>query len=425
MLDWWRSGSAVARRALIAAALGWMLDAFDVMLYALVLASLIEDLGLSHVTAGWLGSITLVASAIGGALFGLMADRVGRVRALTLSVLIYSVFTALCGLATSVWQLAVFRAFLGLGMGGEWACGAALVSETWPAKHRGKALALVQSAWAIGFALAALVTAVVLPRWGWRAVFFVGILPALLTLWVRRNIPEPAIWREKGTRGKGDSPLFRELTPSKNGAVPFSPPGSFSFLRPPLLRLTLALTLMNACTLFAWWGFNLWIPAYLSLPSADGGVGLATETMSLFVVVMQVGMWFGYVTFGYVSDRVGRKRTYVTYLLTAAVLMSLYAITGAPPLLFLLGPFVAFFGTGYFSGFGAVAAEIYPTSLRATALGFTYNLGRVASAFAPFAVGSLSQTRGFAFAFLLTATAFVAASLFWFIIPETRGRELT
>lgn len=164
LLDWWRSGSAVARRALIAAALGWMLDAFDVMLYALVLASLIEDLGLSHVTAGWLGSITLAASALGGALFGVMADRLGRVRALTVSVLIYSIFTALCGLATSVWQLALFRAALGLGMGGEWACGAALVSETWPAKHRGKALALVQSAWAIGFALAALVTAVVLPR---------------------------------------------------------------------------------------------------------------------------------------------------------------------------------------------------------------------------------------------------------------------
>ncbi|MGH9162950.1 MAG: MFS transporter, partial [Vicinamibacteraceae bacterium] len=209
----------------------------------------------------------------------------------------------------------------------------------------------------------------------------------------------------------------------KTGAVPVSP-GPFAFLRPPLLRLTLALTLMNACTLFAWWGFNLWIPAYLSLGADEGGVGLATETMSLFVVVMQVGMWFGYVTFGYVSDRIGRRRTYVTYLLAAAALMSLYAMTRSLPVLLLLGPFVAFFGTGYFSGFGAVAAEIYPTSMRATALGFTYNLGRVASAVAPFAVGSLSQTHGFAPAFLLTATAFVAASLFWLVIPETRGREL-
>jgi MFS family permease len=404
-----------------------MLDAFDVMLYALVLAALIQDLGLSHVTAGWLGSITLAASAAGGALFGLMADRVGRVRALTLSVLIYSIFTALCGVATSVWQLAVFRAVLGLGMGGEWACGAALVSETWPAEHRGKALALVQSAWAIGFGLAAVATAVVLPRWGWRAVFFVGILPALLTLWLRRNVPEPSIWREKGARENGDSPRFRtnalgidEGSRPKTGAVPV-----FSFLRPPFLGLTVALTLMNACTLFAWWGFNLWIPAYLSLSPDEGGVGLATETMSLFIVVMQVGMWFGYVTFGYVSDRIGRRRTYVTYLLTAAAVMSLYAITRSLPVLLLLGPFVAFFGTGYFSGFGAVAAEIYPTSVRATALGFTYNLGRVASAVAPFAVGSLAQTRGFVVAFLLTATAFVAASLFWLVIPETRGRELT
>ncbi|MPY89270.1 MAG: MFS transporter [Luteitalea sp.] len=404
-----------------------MLDAFDVMLYALVLAALIEDFGLTRATAGWLGSVTLAASAVGGVLFGMMADRVGRVRALMVSVLVYSVFTALCGLATSVWQLALFRAVLGLGMGGEWACGAALVSETWPAEHRGKALALVQSAWAIGFGLAALVTALVLPRWGWRAVFFVGIAPALLTLWVRRHVPEPPIWQEQRQGKKGTGPFFGRISSRKRGLSPFSP-GPFRFgqlLRPPLVRLTLTLTLMNACTLFAWWGFNLWIPAYLSLPVTEGGVGLATETMSLFVVVMQVGMWFGYVTFGYVSDRVGRKRTYVFYLLAAAAVMFIYAVTRSALVLLLLGPVVAFFGTGYFSGFAAVAAEIYPTSLRATALGFTYNFGRLASAAAPFAVGALAETRGFTFAFALTATAFVAASLFWLVIPETRGRQLT
>ena len=175
--EWWNKSSPVARKALVAASLGWMLDSFDVMLYALVLAVLMTDLGMDKATGGSLASLTLVASAIGGVLFGVIADRFGRVRALVMSILIYSVFTAACGFAQTVRQLAVFRVFLGIGMGGEWASGAALVSETWPSEHRGKALGLMQSSWAIGYAVAAAVTAIVLPIWGWRVVFFVGILP--------------------------------------------------------------------------------------------------------------------------------------------------------------------------------------------------------------------------------------------------------
>src|SRR5919106_3774022 len=166
MLSWWQAGSPQARKALIAASLGWMLDAFDVMLYALVLAAIIAELAISKETAGALGSLTLLASAAGGVIFGVVADRFGRTRALIASVLIYSIFTAACGLAQSVAQLAVFRIFLGLGMGGEWASGAALVSETWPAEHRGKALGFMQSAWAIGYGAAAVVTGLVMPVWG-------------------------------------------------------------------------------------------------------------------------------------------------------------------------------------------------------------------------------------------------------------------
>ena len=405
MFTWWHAGSPQAKKALIAAGLGWMLDAFDVMLYALVLAAIIAELGMSKETAGALGSLTLLASAAGGVLFGFVADRYGRTRALIASVLIYSVFTAACGFAYSVAQLAVFRIFLGLGMGGEWASGAALVSETWPAEHRGKALGLMQSAWAVGYGAAAVVTALVMPIGGWRAVFFVGILPALFTLWVRRNVEEPAIWREaKRTRvGGGLAQIFRR----------------------PLLPLTLAVTVMNAFTMFAWWGFNLWLPGYLSLPAAQGGVGLSTTMMSSFVFVMQVGMWFGYVSFGFISDYVGRKKTYVGYLLTAAVLLFIYVSIRHPLTLLILGPFVAFFATGYFSGFGAVTAEIYPTSIRATAQGFTYNIGRVVSAAAPWTVGSLAQTHGFGAALTICSLAFLLAAATWTVIPETRGRELS
>jgi MFS family permease len=386
LFNWWHAGTPEARRALIAASLGWMLDSFDVMLYALVLASIMPDLGLTKTTAGALGSVTLLASAAGGLIFGVVADRYGRTRALMASVLIYSIFTAACGFAQTVAQLAIFRILLGIGMGGEWASGAALVSETWPAEHRGKALGFMQSAWAIGYGAAAIVTAIVLPRWGWRGVFFVGVLPAFFTLSARGRFTD----------------IFRGR----------------------MLRLTLAVTIMNAFTMFAWWGFNLWLPGYLSLPEAQGGVGLTTGVMSSFVVAMQVGMWFGYVTFGFISDAIGRKRAYVIYTVTAAVLIVCYVSVRAPVGLLVLGPFVAFFATGYFSGFGAVTAEIYPTSIRATAQGFTYNIGRVASAAAPYAVGSLAATRGFRVALLLTSAAFLLAAATWIFIPETKGRQL-
>jgi MFS family permease len=404
---WWHESTPAARRALVAASLGWMLDSFDVMLYSLVLAYLMADLSMSTTTAGLLGSLTLLASAAGGMLFGVVADRYGRTRALMGSIIIYSVFTAACGLAQSVTHLAIFRLLLGIGMGGEWASGAALVSETWPAQHRGKALGLMQSSWALGYAAAAAVTALVLPVWGWRAVFFVGVLPALFTIWVRRRVEEPEIWKQSRAVGSSEqTAAFGDI------------------FRGQLLPLTVAITLMNACTMFAWWGFNLWIPAYLSLPVEQGGVGLSPYAMSGLIIAMQVGMWFGYVTFGFVGDTFGRKVTYVVYVTVAAVLILAYSSTRNPLVLLALGPFVAFFGTGYFSGFGAITAEIYPTRIRATAQGFTYNIGRVASAVAPFTVGSLAATQGFRIALSVTAVAFVLAAVAWIWIPETKGRQL-
>ena len=191
-----------------------------------------------------------------------------------------------------------------------------------------------------------------------------------------------------------------------------------------LLGLTLAITLMNACALFGWWGLNIWIPPYLSLSPLRGGLGLTTAAVSGLVVVMEIGRWLGYVSFGYMADAFGRKRAYVTYLLVAAMLIPVYGVIRIPAVLLVLGPVVAFFGTGFFSGFGALTAEVYPTSVRATAQGFTYNMGRIASAAAPATVGSLADTRGFAVAFAVSGAAFLAAAIVWFWIPETRGAEL-
>lgn len=405
LFAWWRTADQRARHAFVAASLGWMLDSFDVMLYSLVLASLIQDptLQLSTAVAGQLGALTLLSAAAGGVVFGVLADRIGRKAALMWAVAIYSVFTAACGLVQNVTQLAIFRILLGFGMGGEWATGVALVSETFPAKHRGKALAFVQSSWAIGYGLAAAVNLVVMPIWGWRGVFFVGVLPALFTLWIRRKVEEPEMWRR--TSGESRGRIGELFTPGRASTTVF-------------------IILMNACCLFGWWGLNLWVPAYLNLPPERGGIGLSSSAMSWFVIAMQVGMWFGYVSFGYIADAIGRKRAYVLFVLMASLLLPLYGNISAPTALLFLGPAVAFFGTGYYSGFGAVIAELYPTSVRATAAGVGYNVGRIASAAAPFVVGSMAGTRGFGVAFAITGAAFFLAALAWIGIPETGNKEL-
>jgi MFS family permease len=392
------------RQSLVAGGLGWMLDAMDVMLYSMVLAHLMRDLGMAKSTAGLLNSLTLLASALGGAAFGFLADRIGRTRSLMLSILVYSVASGACGLSDSVIQLAIFRFILGLGMGGEWTTGAALIAEVWPAEHRGKALGLMQSTWAIGEMAAAAVAGYVLPRFGWRAVFFVGILPALLVFWIRRDVPESAVWLERGRGQRGSLWLL---------------------LRPDIRWNGLLATAMNAAGMFGYWGLFTWIPAYLSLPVEQGGRGLDIFRTTTWLVVMGVGKWLGYALFGFFADSVGRRRTYATYLLVATLLVPLYGMATRPLWLLVLGPFVAFFGTGFFSGFGPLAAELFPTEIRATAMGLSYNLGRGFSAAAPFIVGALAGRFGLGSAFFLQAAAFFVAALLALALPETRGRELT
>jgi len=277
-------------------------------------------------------------------------------------------------------------------MGGEWAAGAALVAETWPAKHRGKALALVQSSWAVGYALGALLVAVVMPRFGWRAVFFVGVVPALATFWFRRGLHESRAWTaERASRG-------------------FRRPRVGRLFRGDFGRSMLVCATMNACALFAWWGLFTWVPNFLSRPVAEGGRGMGIIQTSSWTIAMQVGTFLGYVLFGYIADRFSRKYAYIGYLLVAAALVPLFAFVREADWLLVIGPLVGFFGTGYFSGFGAIASELFPTELRGTALGFSYNIGRVLSAAAPYMIGAISERAGLSAALCTTSVAFVGAA---------------
>lgn len=398
---WLLHATPEQKRALLTTCLGWMLDSMDMMLFSLVLTDLQRDLHMSAATAGLLMTLSLISAAIGGIFFGWFADKVGRTRALMAGMLIYSIFTFCCGLAHTVFQLAAFRILLGLGIGGEWAAGGALVAETWPDEHRGKAIGVAQASWAVGYALGAAMTALILPYFGWRAVFFVGIFPAIVTLWIRRHVKEPEIWREKPT------------------TMPLR-----SMFRGRLGRATLITASMNAASLFAWWGLFTWIPRFLSMPVAHGGRGLTVVQASSWTIVIQIGTFSGYLIFGYLADRFGRKSTYIVFLLLAAAVVPVYAhAPGATALLF-LGPVVGFFGTGFFSGFTIIASEAFPTAVRGTAMGVVYNVGRFLGAAAPYIIGAISEASGIVVALSSISFAFLLAAVIASTLRGTERRSL-
>jgi MFS family permease len=443
-----RQATPAQRRTLLAAAMGWALDAFDAMLYSLVLAMLMRDLGMSKTTAGSLGTLTLVASGIGGVFFGFLADRIGRKHALMASILTYSLCSFASGLAKSIAMLAVARFVLGLGMGGEWNTGATLVAETWPTELRAKAISIVQSSWALGFAAAALVAGPVSKYYGWRAVFFVGILPALITLWIQRRVPESEMWRERATGAKTPSsapperdpegPLFHGTAgASATSRIHLPPPemsqktavmkeSSFvTIFRPPYLKHTISLLLFNFFAMFAWWGLFTWLPPYLSLPVEQGGRGFGVMGMTTLMVALNLcGMFPGYASFGWVADQIGRRNAFLVYSLIAACLIPLYAAARSRGVLLVVGTLVAFFGTGIFSGSGIMGSEIFPTAVRARALGFTYNGARTMSSLAPLVIGRVGQARGLSWAFYLCAAGYLLAALMTTQLPETRGKML-
>jgi MFS family permease len=375
-------------------------------------------LGMSKSTSGFLYTLTLLASGIGGMLFGWIADRLGRKRALMLSILTYSMCSFASGLATSVLMLAVFRFILGLGMGGEWNTGATLVAETWPDELRAKAISIVQSSWAIGYALAALVAGLVLQYSNWRMVFFIGILPALIIFWIQKSVPESEMWQEHHRLAR-KSGLVR-VEQEKHSQQSFS-----GLFRPPYARATFALLLVNFFGLFAWWGLFTWVPPYLSLPIEQGGRGFSIMgSTTLLVALNLLGMFPGYLSFGWMADRFGRRNSFVAYTLFAAILVPLYAMARQPWVLLTIGTVTAFFGTGFFSGSGILGSEIFPTRVRARALGFTYNGARTMSSIAPFVIGRVGQAKGLDWAFYLCAVSFLLAAAVATQLPETRGKRL-
>jgi MFS family permease len=413
-VPWYRTITRDQWRVLLAAKLGWMLDAMDFLLYVMAIGQLKAYFGFDDATAGLLGTITLVVSAMGGLLFGVIADRMGRTRALMGTVLIFSFCSLGAATSQTLLQLMLWRALLGIGMGGEWASGAVLVSESWPAEHRTKAVSIMQSGWAIGYILAAMISALILdvlelgPE-AWRVLFVVGVLPAFFALWVRRSVPEPPVWKRRRETGQLEKNPFRILFGKR------------------LWKRTVLAALLTASVQFAYWGLFFWLPGFLARPIEQGGAGMSLVRSMAWIIPMQIGAYLGYLSFGFLSDRFGRRRTFMTFLTIAAVLVPIYGqMARTPAVLMVLGPVLGFVGHGYFSMFGAFLAELFPTSVRATGQGLTYNAGRGLGALAPFTIGVLATVPriGIGAALAVTSVFFLLGAVLILALPDTSGKPL-
>ena len=414
-LPWYRTISSEQWRVLAAAKLGWMLDALDFMLYTMALNQLRNYFMFGDATAGFLGTATLVMSGGGGLIFGWVADRFGRTRALMGTIAVFSFASLGAATSQSVLQLLFWRTVLGIGMGGEWASGAVLVSETWPAHLRNKAISIMQSGWAIGYIMAAVLAALILgnPRFGnegWRWLFVVGVAPALFTLWIRRNLREPQSWSARAATKKPRTNPFKVI------------------FGPKMLGRTLLIIALGGAVQFAYFGLFFWLPPFLARPVAQGGAGMGVVGSLQWIVLMQIGAYFGYLTFGFIADKLGRRRTFVLFMICAAIIAPVYGRVAAtsPTALIVLSPLLGYFGHGYFSLFGGFLAELYPAEVRATGQGTSYNLGRTLGALAPYTIGVIATWPGVGIGIALSATSafFLLAALLIFTLPDRAGQAL-
>jgi MFS family permease len=405
---WLRHTSRDARRAMLAAFAGYGLDGFDFMVYTFIIPTLLTLWGMSTKQAGYIASATLLTSALGGWGAGVLADRWGRVRVLQLTVLWFAAFTFLCGFTHSFGQLLFTRAMQGFGFGGEWSVGSVLVAETIQARHRGKAAGVVQSSWSVGWGAAALafwLASVLLPPdLRWRALFWVGILPALLILYIRRNVREPAPYLEMRAR-----------------AASMASKASFlDIFRPPLLSNTVWATLLSTGMLTAYYSVTTWLPTYLETErhlSVSGRTG--------YLMMLIVGSFAGYLASAWLSDVVGRRRGFMLFAVCGAALIMLYTHMPVSGGMLLIGFPLGFFVLGIFSGMGACFAELFPGSVRGSGQGFCYSMGRAVGSAGPALIGAWSAqvSLGRSIA-ALTVAAYGLVVLAAWAMPETRGREL-
>ena len=405
-----------------ASIIGYAMDGLDVLILSFAMAAIVSEFGLTLGEGGLIATYTLIGTVLGGYLFGIFADYYGRVHTFSLTIIIFSIFTGACAFADNVTHLNILRFLAGLGLGGEYGIGMTLVSETWPAAKRARATAGVAMGWQAGAVLAAILAAVVLPDYGWRGLFLVGVVPALLAAWARHGIKEPPMWVKRkemkkalAARKANGEALTAEEEEQLAEAKKF--PLAHLFAGPSKTVTTLSLTVMTSVQNFGYYGIMVWLPMILLKEH-----GLTTKSMSGWMIVTVIGMIAGIYVFGYLCDRLGRKVPYLIFYVCAAAMVYIYVNLGTPIALLFGGAFLGFFCNGMMAGYGTLLSENYTTDARSTAQNFIFNTGRAVGGFAPAIIGALAQSHGFSAAFALLSCVYIAAAVNVFLfIKDTRG----
>ncbi|SKB48228.1 Predicted arabinose efflux permease, MFS family [Bosea thiooxidans] len=391
-----------ARKALWGAAIGYAMDGFDLLILGFMLRAISADLQLSQAQAASLVTATLVGAVLGGIGFGMLSDRIGRVRVLTWTIVLFAVFTGLCAFAQGYWDLLIYRTIAGLGLGGEFGIGMALVAEAWPASKRARASSYVGLGWQVGVLAAALATPLLLPSIGWRGMFAIGVLPAIAAYFIRQSLHEPEVFVARSKdRPKGSALhlLVKDW---------------------PTTKLSLGMVVLCSVQNFGYYGVMIWLPNYLATR-----FGFALTQSALWTAVTIGGMALGIFAFGHIADRIGRRPAFFGYMLGAAVMVVLYSRLTDPMQLLVAGAVMGFFVNGMLGGYGALISELFPTAARATAQNVLFNIGRGVGGFGPVVVGAIAGAYGFQTAIALLATLYILDMVaMWFLIPERRGEEL-
>lgn len=405
-----------------ASIIGYAMDGLDVLILSFAMAAIVSEFGLTLGEGGMIATYTLIGTVLGGYIFGIFADWWGRVHTFSLTIIIFSIFTGACAFADNAVHLDILRFLAGLGLGGEYGIGMTLVSETWPGAKRARATAGVAMGWQAGAVLAAILAAVVLPDYGWRGLFLVGVLPALLAAWARHGIKEPPMWVKRKEMKKvlqARKDVGEKLTAEEEEQLTEAKkfPLAHLFADKKTTITTIALTIMTSVQNFGYYGIMVWLPMILLKEH-----GLTTKSMSGWMIVTVIGMIAGIFVFGWLCDRLGRKKPYLLFYVCAAAMVYIYVNLGTPIALLFGGAFLGFFCNGMMAGYGTLLSENYTTDARSTAQNFIFNTGRAVGGFAPVIIGTIAQTNGFNTAFVLLSAVYLAAAVnVLFFVKDTKG----